>query len=419
MKRQRKTTELLDWEELEEAPNTRGAFSFLRPQSSVINIQEHRQQELEGASDSRRNNKTYTVDNPSTVDVPPSSPTPLKRTRPYKVHRCHTVQDGHSIGENQLHSALWRSGVADVSVTNDPDTKRVTMGWDRMARRAGMSDKAAKRNLTLLIEKLAVDLIASENSATRTGRTYRIYSYAAILQRRTAAGMLYVVRDKGVRFLTETEVNAFSGTERPEPTRKTSTVDIPYTVDETSTVTGDKTSTDTGDITSTPLRRSFKNKERTTTTTDIPLAPIVEALACYVTADESAAVQIVSGSLLACESASAEEIVSVIHEKALSIIRNRSIENPLGLLIRAVPKCFEGSGILQLRRHWAAEKERVTAREVERQRQNEEFYELVRRERRQSEATLADPACTEKQKAAASKQLAQLVNYDDHDVKHL
>ncbi len=126
-----------------------------------------------------------------------------------------------------------------------------------------------------------------------------------------------------------------------------------------------------------------------------------------------------SGSLFACESASAEEIVSVIHEKALSIIRNRSIENPLGLLIRAVPKCFEGSGILQLRRHWAAEKERVAAREVERQRQNEEFYELVRRERRQSEATLADPASTEKQKAAASKQLAQLVNYDDHDVKHL
>jgi hypothetical protein len=411
MKRQRKTTELLDWEELEEAPNTRGAFSFLRPQSPVINIQEHRQQELEDATDSRRNNKTSTVDNLSTVDVPASRPAPLKRTRPYKVHRCYTVQDGHSIGENQLHSALWRSGVADVSVTNDPDTKRVTMGWDRMARKAGMSDKAAKRNLTFLIEKLAVDLIASENSATRTGRTYRVYSYTAILQRRTAAGMLYVVRDKGVRFLTETEVEAFSRRETPEPTHKTSTVDIPYTVDKISPVTGDKTSTDTGDITSTPLRRSLRNKEGKTTTTDVPLAPIVEALACYVTADESAAAQIVSGSLFVCESASAEEIVSVIHEKAMSIIRNRSIENPLGLLIRAVPKCFEGSGILQLRRQWAAEKERVAAREAERQRQNQEFSEMVRRERSQCEAVLADPASTDKQKAAASKQLAQLADY--------
>jgi hypothetical protein len=119
----------------------------------------------------------------------------------------------------------------------------------------------------------------------------------------------------------------------------------------------------------------------------------------------------VSRSLFACGSASAEEIVSVIHEKAPAIVRNRSIENPLGLLIRAVPKCFEGSGILQLRRQWAAEKERMAAREVERQRQNEEFSEMVRRERTQCEATLGDPASTDKQKVAASKQLAQLADY--------
>ena len=411
MKRQRKTTELLDWEELEDAPNTRGAFSFLRPQSPVINIQEHRQQELEGAADSRVSDKTSTVDNPSTVDVPASRPAPLKRTRPYKLHHCHTVQDGHSIGENQLHSALWRSGVADVSTTNDPDTKRVTMGWDRMARKAGMSDKAAKRNLRLLIEKLAVELIASENSATRTGRTYRVYSYAAILQRRIAAGMVCVVRDKGVRFLSEAEVQAYSKSQTPEPPHKTSTVDIPYTVDKTSTVTGDKTSTDTVDITSPPLRSFLRTRYKKTTTTHLDLAPIVAALSAYVTADEDAAQQIVAGTLAACESAAVEEIVSVIHEKALTIIRNRAIENPLGLLIRAVPKCFEGSGILQLRRQWAAEKERVATRELERERQNREFSELIERERRTCEATLADPASTDKQRAAASKQLAELAQY--------
>jgi hypothetical protein len=171
MKRQRNTTELLDWEELEEAPNTRGAFSFLRPQSAVINIQEHRWQEPKDSADLERHDKTSTVDISSTVDVPAPTTAPLRRTRPYKVHRCHTVQDGHSIGENQLHSALWRSGVPDATMTNNPDTKRVTMGWDRMARKAGMSDKAAKRNLTLLREKLAVELIASEDSATRMQRS--------------------------------------------------------------------------------------------------------------------------------------------------------------------------------------------------------------------------------------------------------
>jgi hypothetical protein len=411
MKRQRNTTELLDWEELEEAPNTRGAFSFLRPQSAVINIQEHRWQEPKDSADLERHDKTSTVDISSTVDVPAPTTAPLRRTRPYKVHRCHTVQDGHSIGENQLHSALWRSGVPDATMTNNPDTKRVTMGWDRMARKAGMSDKAAKRNLTLLREKLAVELIASEDSATRTGRTYRVYSYAAILQRRAAAGMLYVVRDKGVRFLTMAEVEAFSTRQTTEPARNVTTVYIPSTVDKTSTVTGDKTSTDRGDKTSTPLRRSLRNTEKKTTTTDMNLTPIVEALSTYITTDESAAKQIADASIAACESATVEEIVSVIHEKAPTIIRNRSIENPLGLLIRAVPKCFEGSGILQHRRHWAAAKERVAAREIECERQNQEFIELVKRERSQCEATLADPASTEKQKATAAKQLSELASY--------
>jgi hypothetical protein len=411
MKRQRNTTELLDWEELEEAPNTRGAFSFLRPQSTVIDIQEHRRQDLEGSDERERYDKTSTVDISSTVDVPAPTPASLARSRPYKVHRCHTVQDGHSVGENQLHSALWRSGVADPATANDPDTKRITMGWDRMARKAGMSDKAAKRNLTLLIKKLAVELIASEDSATRTGRTYRVYSFAAILQRRAAAGMLYVVRDKGVRFLTITEVETFATRQTTEPIRNVATVDIPSTVDKTSTVMGDKTSTDTGDKTSTPLRRSLRSKEKKTTTTYMNLGPIVEALSAYVMADESAAKQIADGSLVACEDATIEEIVSVIHEKSPTIFRNRSTQNPLGLLIHAVPQCFEGSGILQLRRHWAAEKERVVAREMERERQNREFIELAKRERSRCEATLANPASTEKQKAAAAKQLSDVAGY--------
>ncbi len=42
MKRQPRSKEVLDWEELEQAPNTRGAFSFLRVTGPVINIAEHR-----------------------------------------------------------------------------------------------------------------------------------------------------------------------------------------------------------------------------------------------------------------------------------------------------------------------------------------------------------------------------------------
>ena len=408
MRRQPNKTERLDWEELENAPNTRGAFSFLRPQSPVINIQEHRRPNQETSLNPTPYDKTSTVDDMSLLDVSPAMPPSPTRARPYKLHRCHTVQDGHSVGENQLLSTLWRLGVAELSTSSSPDTKRVTIGWDRLARSAGMSDKAAKRNLTLLIEKLAVELVASENSATRTGRTYRVYSYGAILQRRLDAGMLYAIRDKGVRFVGSPEAEALFEKQIAKQANKTSTVDITYTVDKTSTVTVDITSPDTVDITSTPLRSSLSIKKERTTTTDMNVAPIVEALSCYVTADENAAMQIARESILACDSALAEEIVSVIHEKAPAILRNRSIANPLGLLIRAVPKCFEGSGILQLRKQWAAEKDRLAEREQEQHRQNQEFAEWVGRERSRCVATLADPTSTDKARTAASKQLAEL-----------
>jgi hypothetical protein len=411
MRRQPNKNERLDWEELENAPNTRGAFSFLRPQSPVINIQEHRQQNQETSLPPARHDKTSTVGDMSTLDVSTAMPPSSTRARPYKLHRCYTVQDGHSVGENQLLSILWRLGVAELSTSSSPDTKRVTMGWDRLARSAGMSDKAAKRNLTLLIEKLAVELIAFENSATRTGRTYRVYSYAAILQRRMDAGMLYAVRDKGVRFVSSPEAEALSERQIAKPTDKTSTVDITYTVDKTSTVTVDITSPDTVDITSTPLNSSLSIKKERTTTTDMNVALIVEALSCYVTADENAAMQIARESISACDSALTEEIVSVIHEKAPAILRNRSIANPLGLLIRAVPRCFEGSGIFQLRKQWAAEKDRLAEREREQHRQNQEFVEWVARERRRCEATLADPTSTDKARAAASKQLTELASH--------
>ncbi len=84
MKRQPNSTEVLDWEELEQAPNPRGAFSFLRPQSPVINTQEHRQQELTPAAGTGSKHKTSKVDVTPVVDtllVPQDFPTVRDHTR--------------------------------------------------------------------------------------------------------------------------------------------------------------------------------------------------------------------------------------------------------------------------------------------------------------------------------------------------
>ncbi len=414
----------LDSKELERTPNTHDAVSLLRPQNAVVNIQDYRQSDLPGSATTDLLHKTSTVDITGAVDDETAPSSFLRRKRPYRIHLCHRVQDAHSAGENQLLTALWRVGTPDPSTAKDPYTKRVTMGWKRMGALADMSDKAAKRNLSCLIDKLAVELISPEDSTTRTGRTYLVYSFRAILERRSNAAMLYVVRDKGVRFITKAEMAVLHVERKQVPTyampeNKKTTVDGTSTVDKSSPGAQDKTSTDTVDIksrdtvdkTTTPLRSLLRTKEREPTTTNVELGLIVQALSQYGVADEAAARQIVLDSQKNCKDAQGAEIVAVIHEKAPAIIRNRSITNPLGMLIRAVPKCFEGSGITELRGHWAAEKQRDEQRNLETERQRQELIQWVRSDRIKYEAILADPGSTDPDRNRATKELGQLESF--------
>lgn len=192
MKKRRESTEILDWEELEKAPNTRGAFSFLRPQGEVVNIQEHRQSGVEYASGS----EGLALADAVFEDVASDPGKGVRKERPYVLRRCITAPHGHSLGENAIYQALYRAGVPD-----EDDSRRISIGYDRIAHKANLSANAAERGINALIEKLAVDLIAMEDCATRMGRTYRVHSYSTILRRRRAAGLTHAIRDKGVRFV--------------------------------------------------------------------------------------------------------------------------------------------------------------------------------------------------------------------------
>ena len=125
-------------------------------------------------------------------------------------------------------------------------------------------------------------------------------------------------------------------------------------------------------------------------------------------ADEPAARQIAFNTWTACESARVEEIVAVIHEKAQRIIRDRSVTNPLGMLIRAVPKCFEGSGVAILRKQWSGERERKAQQEQESERRYQENVAWLRKDQDKYETILANPESTEQQREKARKELVHL-----------
>ena len=62
--------------------------------------------------------------------------------------------------------------------------------------------RAGHFNLRTLEMKLAIEVTGSENSATREGKCYRVYSRKAIVERRKRAGLEWVRRTRGVELLT-------------------------------------------------------------------------------------------------------------------------------------------------------------------------------------------------------------------------
>jgi hypothetical protein len=113
-----------------------------------------------------------------------------------RIYPARTAEDGHSLGEQALYSALWNAAEPQ------PDGSRIIcIGWRGMSQIARLDPKNAKLNTRSLIEKLTLECIGREDSETRTGRTYRVFSPGAIVTRRREAGLEWVVRNRGVRFV--------------------------------------------------------------------------------------------------------------------------------------------------------------------------------------------------------------------------
>jgi hypothetical protein len=117
-----------------------------------------------------------------------------------RVKLAHAVEDGHSLAEQEIYRTLWKVGVPEGY---DPEANRVVrIGYDRLAALVRLSWVTVKANLRSLEKKLAIDVVAAEDSANREGKQYRVYSNPAIWARRQTAGLLWVRRSRGVELLT-------------------------------------------------------------------------------------------------------------------------------------------------------------------------------------------------------------------------
>ena len=298
--------------------------------------------------------------------------------------RARLVQDAHTIWEQTLYEVLWNGGSGDP---NGP--KVICAGYRTLAAQTRLGDKTIKRNLRSLEEKLAIEPIAAEQTHTSTGRTYRIYSFRQILERRRQVGLEWVIRNRQGVTLTlvpdelaqrTPPVVTFTPAVKQHPESTVSPAPV------VSVAKGRV-------VTQTPQLVKVLEKDVDKTSS---LGLIVEALRESTgTTDDDAARRIYTKCREKSPDATEEEVSYFVKIQAKRICNMRGIDNPLGLLITQVPKCFEGESFRQFRE---AEK---TRRESESQRRQEW--------RRQAEALLDDPNSSEADKNWAKLSLEEFL----------
>lgn len=122
----------------------------------------------------------------------------LKRAR---MKRALAVEDGHSLAEQEIYRRLWQAGAPESAAPDADRTLRI--GYDRLAAMVRLSWVTVKANLRSLERKLAIEVLAAEDSANRAGKLYRVYSAAAVQRRREEAGLVWVRRTRGVELLRD------------------------------------------------------------------------------------------------------------------------------------------------------------------------------------------------------------------------
>ena len=136
---------------------------------------------------------------PGVAPSPAITPSPEVITIPagrIRIRKCSAAHDGHSLGEEVLYQALWKTATPESD-----DTRTIVIGWRGMSQLCRMTPKNCKINTQRLIRKLALEVLSPYNTPESIGTTYRVHSSDAILRRRRAAGLEWVVRSRGVEFV--------------------------------------------------------------------------------------------------------------------------------------------------------------------------------------------------------------------------
>jgi len=124
-----------------------------------------------------------------------------------RVKRIQSAQDTMTLGEERFYQSVWYASAISELVEETPHSKTFTLGYDRLAKLVRLDEKSVRLLIPKLIAKKILDLLANEVSASRVGRTYRIFSLEKILERQRTANLTHIVKKgRAVEFVSQVVV---------------------------------------------------------------------------------------------------------------------------------------------------------------------------------------------------------------------
>lgn len=305
-----------------------------------------------------------------------------------KIQRCVLAQDGHSNGEQVLYVALWNEAKPERD-----DSKFLTIGMGALSRLARMDISNVRKNIRSLVEKLSVEVIADEISDVQQGKTYRIFSYRRILENRRQAGLEWIIKSKGVTFIDPTQygipvpsgdIPAGRTLPRPGELPPPAPGDIQAgTAGNPPPAASGKPPAPPAGISQPLYRKELSNdsrKPQEESSSEIPPDLAVKLRQMVPSFDDDAVRALVTRCRKHDPDCSADEVEYCFQVKANQLLRRgKQVTNAVGLMLWAVPKCFEGVQPLHLafREHQRAEREREAKADQEWNKQLAEYRRLV------------------------------------------
>jgi hypothetical protein len=218
-----------------------------------------------------------------------------------------------------------------------------------------MTTKNLRIALDRLVEKLAIEELQTFDRGTRVARTWKVYSYKSILERRKAAGMEWVVRDRGVRFIDPGSIPV-------KPTR----VVMPEPLITTGVKSTESTPVGRGQTTavkSTPpfLGQLSSPEPRQMSTAAAPPIVATAIIDVFGFVDDDALKTLVRKCKDNAPDATDQEIAELGTMTARRLARMRNVDNHVGLLIAQTAKCFLGEPFAIYRREKQENERRYAA----------------------------------------------------------